>query len=146
MYPWQSALINELALPANNRSIVWYADLLGGSGKTQLCRYMVSKLERVLFFTSTRGTDAYYHIIKARFTPRIVLVNLARGGEGKINYAMFENVKDGIIFSGKYETGSKIFASPHVIVFANWLPDMAMLTEDRWVIRHLEQNRLRNIQ
>jgi len=49
-------------------------------------------------------------------------------------------LKDGVVFSGKYEGGARLFPPPHVIIFANFLPDFTKLSADRWVIRTLLNN------
>jgi len=42
-----------------------------------------------------------------------------------------EELKDGVLFSGKYESKTKIYDIPHVIVFANFLPKENALSKDR---------------
>jgi len=49
-------------------------------------------------------------------------------------YTIIEKLKDGCLFSGKYQSHSKIFDSPHVIVFANFKPDLTKLSIDRWKV------------
>jgi len=52
--------------------------------------------------------------------PKIVIFNFSRGLEERVNYNAIEAVKDGLIFSGKYESKTKIFNSPHVVIFCNF--------------------------
>jgi len=45
-----------------------------------------------------------------------------------------ESIKNGLIVNTKYETGSKLFNSPHIIVFSNMSPDVSAMSMDRWKI------------
>jgi len=55
-----------------------------------------------------------------------------------IQYDFLEEVKNGYLFSPKYESRVKRLATtPHVIVFMNEHPDMAKLSEDRYSITTL---------
>ena len=47
-------------------------------------------------------------------------------------YATIENLKNGMIFSGKYGSETKFFNQPLVFVFSNWLPDIEKFSVDRW--------------
>lgn len=140
LYDWQRELLEELTGRTNDRSIVWYTDPNGGTGKTQLCKHVLGTLPGVCYLTGAAGKDIAHQIVKARCDPRIVLCNFARSSEGNTSYAALEAAKDGLVFSGKYEGGVRMFPSPHVIVFANWSPDITQLSLDRWKIRRLEPN------
>jgi len=93
-----------------------------------------------LFLSSAAGKDMCHQIVKSKFNPNTILVNLSRQSEGAFSYASLECIKDGLVFSGKYEGGTRLFPKPHIIVFSNWFPDLAKLTLDRWCIRELRNN------
>jgi len=140
LYGWQSTLLEELRGQPDMRSVVWYMDPEGGCGKTALCRYMVKNLPHTMFVSSGAAKDITYQVIKSTWDPAQVIFNLPRTAEGGMSYAAIESLKDGLVFCGKYEGGVKLFPPPHVIVFANFMPDMTKLSLDRWVIRHLLNN------
>lgn len=140
LYDWQRELLAELGGQPDRRTVIWYYDPQGGCGKTELCRYICAKYENALFLTSAAGKDLVHQIIKAKNDPRIVIMNISRQAEGKLSYASIESIKDGLVFSGKYEGGTRLFARPHIVIFSNWYPDIAALTPDRWDIRELLQN------
>jgi len=94
-------------------------------------------MSSVLYLGAGNAKDLQFQVIRCTFTPQIVLFNFTRALEGHVSYTAIESVKDGLVFSGKYEGGTKIFKSPHVIVFSNWHPDVTQLTRDRWEIIQL---------
>lgn len=140
LYVWQRDLLGELAGVPDKRAILWYFDYQGGCGKTELCRYLVAKLDAVLYLTSASGKDLVHQVVKAKNDPRIVVMNLPRSAEGKFSYASIESIKDGLVFSGKYEGGYRLYPHPHLVIFSNWRPDETQLSLDRWRIRELLQN------
>lgn len=70
---------------------------------------------------------------------RTVIFDLPRCCLDRVNYAAIENLKNGHIVNFKFETGSKLFNPPNVVVFANKPPEtLELLSVDRWVIKELK--------
>jgi len=142
LYQWQRELLAELKEQPDDRTILWYTDMDGGSGKTAMARYLLETFKtRALYLCGGATKDILHQVIKAKEDPLLLVFNLARSQEGKVAYQAIETCKDGLVQSGKYEGGMRMFRPPHVLVLANWFPDIAALSADRWVIRELRNNR-----
>lgn len=142
LYAWQTELLVELRGDPHPRQIIWYFDAQGGSGKTAFSKFAMTTLPGTMFFSGGKFADISHLVIRSKFDPRTVIMNLPRSCEGKISYGAIEAIKDGIIQSGKYEGGCRIFAPPHVIVMANFMPDLTQLSLDRWEIRDLHEGNI----
>lgn len=127
---WQQKLLDEVQKPANDRKIIWYHDEAGNSGKTWLSKLLFVE-HGAAYFTNSKTADITY----AYQGEPIVIFDFSRSNEDMINYGAIETVKNGIMFSGKFEARTKLFKSPHVIVMANFAPNRAMLSADRWDVR-----------
>lgn len=131
---WQQSLADELDSEPDDRKIIWYYDEIGKSGKTVFCKWL-------MYHRNAMGytCGGYKDIAHAYNYQKIVCFNYTRALESDdhINYSAIESLKDGLMFSSKYESGCKIFDSPHVVIFSNKLPDFSKLSMDRWDIRIL---------
>jgi hypothetical protein len=55
-----------------------------------------------------------------------------------LQYRFLESLKDRFVFSTKYESKLKIIPDiPHIVVFANEIPDTTKMTSDRFNIKRL---------
>lgn len=138
---WQKYLVDELAQEPGDRKIIWYVDEKGGQGKTCLCKKLCIENGDCIYVNG-KANDMKFAIaqrVEAGNPPRICLLDFTRCTEGRISYEGLESIKNGIFFSGKYESGMVIYNSPHVVCFANFWPERSQLTEDRWDIRPMEQ-------
>lgn len=133
LYDWQERIVHIAKQKPNDRVIHWFWEKNGCTGKTTLCKYLAVKYDAVVL-NNCSSRDGSFALPN---DPKIVVVNLTRSNEGHINYGLLEAIKDGLIFSPKYESKMKIFNSPHVFVFANCEPDTAMMSKDRWIIHEL---------
>ena len=51
-----------------------------------------------------------------------------------------ESIKDGILYDTRYRTQQKFIESPQIIVILNHLPELDLLSTDRWKIMVLKSN------
>lgn len=125
----------------DDRAIHWVWDERGSSGKTSLAKHLYMKYPERTLYCSGKGNDVKYAVaehIKLYKQLDIAIFGYPRHLERFVSYGALESVKDGIFFSGKYESGTVIFATPIVIVFANFPPDESALSSDRWQIYEIE--------
>lgn len=130
---WQKKVIELIKKEPDPRKIHWYYDEEGGKGKTTLSKYLIYNYN-ASYVRNAKTADIAYSL---KDNPKVVIFDLSRSNEDRINYGAIESVKDGLIFSSKYESKLKIFNSPHVIVFANTEPNLSKLSNDRWDIIEL---------
>ncbi|AXH75570.1 MAG: putative viral replication protein [Cressdnaviricota sp.] len=137
LYDWQQTIVDLLKTKPDKRTIHWFWEPVGNRGKTELCKYILTQFQHVQYFTGGEAKDIAFQIINETWTPKIVIFDFPRTSEGKVSYNSIESVKNGLVQSGKYKGGRKIFNAPHVIIMANWGPDTSRLSDDRWHIVHL---------
>lgn len=136
LHAWQHGLLDDIREEPDDRKVIWYTDLAGGAGKSAFTKYMVVHHE-ALALNNAKSSDVAFALASRKKSPRCVIFNFTRSSDGRLNYAVIEAIKDGLIFSGKYESRTLVFDAPHVICFANFDPDETQLSRDRWDIRTL---------
>ncbi|KAK3106809.1 hypothetical protein FSP39_000241, partial [Pinctada imbricata] len=68
---------------------------------------------------------------------RLVVFDLTRDDKPNVNYTLIEHLKNGVLFSTKYQSHVKTFAFCKVLCLANFAPDLDKLSADRWDVWHL---------
>lgn len=138
LYPWQKSIEDIYLTEPDERKIYWYWEPDGNCGKSAFIKYMVVK-HKCLFCSGGKYTDIMNLVFNQDMNVcKAILFDIPRANAGNISYASLESIKNGLVCNTKYETGCKVFNSPHVFVFANKEPDnMDMLSQDRWVITKL---------
>lgn len=138
-YDWQLMLFQILTGRADNRTIYWYWEAIGNVGKSAFAKLMCARYDALI--VSGKAADINCGIAGFKeekgYFPDIIIVDCPRGNIRHMNYAAIEQVKNGLVFSGKYESKQLIFNPPHVVVFANEPPIRDMYSEDRWRVIEL---------
>lgn len=134
-YIWQANLIEELSRPPkNDRSIIWFNDPIGGHGKSKLADYIELHLDAE---SLENGRSADMSCAWQR--KPIVVIDLVRSLQEHVNYGAIEAIKAGKFMSTKYDSAMKRrWGDTHVVVFANWPPDMSKMTHDKFDIRSID--------
>lgn len=141
--PWQQMILDIIETEPDERTIWWVHDGEGNSGKSFLTKYICCTYD-VIIGTGKKG-DVFHQICKLdqddKEIPKIIILDIPRDTDADdINYGAIEQIKNGLIFSGKYEGGQVLFDEPHVIVFSNYLPKRGKWSDDRVRLIELDNN------
>lgn len=135
---WQQNVIDIVESKADDRSIHWFHEPNGNTGKSFLAKYLYLKYNCII---ADGKKDNVFNQVNMWLQkhpeddPKIILLDIPRYNKDYINYGTLEKLKDGLIYSGKYEGGVCIFDAPHVIVFSNSEPEYKKLSLDRWKVK-----------
>lgn len=136
-YGWQLEVINIINTEPDERTVHWFWEATGKVGKSALTKYLVARKQAVI--GNGKANDIFHNISK-NIGLKLFVCDVPRENIHLINYGAIEMVKNGLIFSGKFDSGQYIFNSPHVFVFANIPPDERHLSQDRWHIVEVKTN------
>lgn len=137
--PWQAEVLRMAEEEPDERSIVWVVDKKGGSGKTTLARHICKTYNGIC--VGGKVGDVLYAATEGNFD--VFCVNAARDTTEGFPYAALEQLKDGMWFSGKYESKGKMLDyNVHIFVFSNTYPDWGKYTADRWRVHEVIEGAL----
>ena len=125
-YIWQQEILDVLSGPADPRKIFWVYDPAGNHGKTYLAKHLVDKYD-AYYTNGGKSVDLTY----AYAGQPVVVFDYVRESKDFVGYGVIEQLKNGILMSTKYESVTKRFPVPHVIVFANFKPEDGKFSGDR---------------
>lgn len=128
---WQFDLLAFCHSPSHPRQVRWYHDATGGLGKSYFCRTFGHRISYII--TGGKHADIFYAYNHEPF----VFFDWPRSAEDTFPYGVVEAFKNGYFLSTKYESVPVKFQPPIVIIFANFEPDLAKLSQDRWEIINL---------
>lgn len=129
---WQVDILAEIANLPHDRLIHWYWSEEGGTGKTSFCKYLVVKHKAMI--TGGKAADVRNCVVdwmnkSGGETPELVCINIPKSFNAEyVSYEGFENIKDMLFYSGKYEGGMVCGNPPHLFIFANFPPDESKMT------------------
>ncbi len=116
--PWQKWVVSMMEFQGDRR-VLFVVDEAGGLGKTWLTKWYHVNLEAAVYTTTKRGDVAYAYNGESG-----VIFDLSRSQLEKINFDTIESLKNGMIFSTKYESRLKLYQPPRVVVFMNKRPEL----------------------
>ena len=141
LWPWQREVRDIIMKEPDERTIHWFYDHEGGTGKSKLARYLVIKHRALCVAGAAKDMKhvvAKYCLSHAGAGPEIVILDIPRAKLNKMSYAGIEEVKNGLMCSEKFDSEMVVFNHPHVIIFANEEPKWHLASKDRWNVRRIE--------
>lgn len=145
---WQKEIVDLYHTKPNKRSIYWYWSREGGVGKSEMIEHLFYNYDDIIIITGS-SRDAKYAVkawcesVKWKRSPKMIIYDIARNQDSdRISYQAIEDMKNGVKACTKYESCNYMTARPHVIVFANQLPDYNKMSQDRWIVENIDDQEL----
>lgn len=138
LHDWQKHLEESLSEEADDRKVVFVVDKAGGQGKTWFGKWYCKNHVDAQYMEPAKKADMAYAL---QDNLRVLFLNVTRTTDSKNQeylYSFVESVKDGMVFSPKYESRTKYFEKVHVVVMMNQDPNLELLSEDRYVLIELK--------
>lgn len=135
---WQKNILDILDKKPDKRKIYWYYEETGNVGKSYLCKYLA--LTKNVIIASGKQADIFNQVLTTLNETgevNIILLDVPRTVNDYISYSAIEQLKNGCLYSGKYEGGQCLFKIPHIICFSNEEPRLESLSADRWCINRI---------
>lgn len=139
---WQKEMIEIAESPPDDRKIHWFWETAGNIGKSFAAKYLYMKWDAIV---ADGKKENVFNQVKLWLDthpesehPKLVILDVPRYNKDFINYGALEALKNGFMYSGKYEGGVCVFDHPHVFIFANEPPDESAMSSDRWIIKHIQ--------
>lgn len=134
LYPYQIEIAELMNKEPDDRKIIWYFDPIGCKGKTTIAKHLCIKYPKQVLYLSGKANDIKYGVANFVKTNKLKMVvfDFTRSMEEYVSYEALEAIKNGIFYNGKYESEMVVYDIPHVVVLANFRPDLTKLSADRW--------------
>jgi hypothetical protein len=136
---WQQCLVDALRLPADDRTVLFNIDRIGGAGKTKFCQFLPYWLPDHTICVMRPGKVADMAML-VDVNADIFIIDCPREATDFVQYRIMEELKDGYVSSPKFHSTTLVLRkSPvHVVVFMNDDPDMSKLSLDRYQVVDLK--------
>jgi hypothetical protein len=135
LHEWQEDLLKKLEQEPDDRTVIFIVDKGGNNGKTWFAHWYAQRNKDCQVICPGKRADMAYIL---RTDIRVLILDAPRSKQGEyLQYDFLEDVKNGYIFSSKYESSIKQFKSPHLVVLMNEAPDLTKLSSDRFDITYL---------
>lgn len=139
LYPWQQDVMNWLNAP-NDRWIDIIYDPLGNCGKSIFAEYLEStghaedippmrEMEKIMGWVATRPIKKLYTVDMPR--------GMKKDKLGEF-YSGLECIKNGRAYDWRHQAASIRFDRPRIVVFTNMLPDLELMSIDRWKLWRMQ--------
>lgn len=150
-YPWQEQVFQEIQQPADDRHVIWCYDKTGNTGKSKFALHLMgldyeTKHSDYLVISQCGGLKDYATILQGAlsfgWTSKAIIFDFSRELEDHKIFSPIEKTKDRVMNTIKYQGKPIVLPQyPHVYIFANFLPDVDKLSQDRWIFREITQEK-----
>ena len=133
LYPWQQHITTNIdKFEMRNINLIY--DETGNSGKSLFCEYLEYNFD-VEEVPPFRLMDDIFQWVCGCPGKKIYIFDMPRGmKKDKLGdfYSGIEIIKNGVAYDKRYTRKKIRFDRPQIYVFTNTLPEMSLMSADRW--------------
>ena len=149
LYPWQKQVVAIAKGPPEFRKIHFIYDPIGDAGKSIFAEWMEyhDLAEDVPTFTLME--DLLQFVSSCCFGKKCYMIDMPRGmKKERLSgfYSGIEVLKNGRVYDKRHKGMKRRMNRPHIIVYSNCLPNLKLLSADRWVIWQMMPNHSLSLQ
>jgi len=133
---WQQDLYQRLIHAPDDRKVIFVVDYKGNKGKSWFAKYYMTLHDNAYLGRPGKHADMVYQLPDYM---RVCFLDCTRQKVEFMPYTFLEELKDGVVFSSKYESCIRRYPNMHVVVLMNQKPDMTQLSEDRYEMIYLDK-------
>ena len=141
-YPWQQTLLDIIEVD-DDRYINLILDVHGNIGKSIMEEYI--EYHQLGFgIPCMRVMEDIMQFCFSFRAQKTYLIDMPRGmKKDKLGdfYAGLECLKNGVVYDKRYTGKKRRFDRPQVVVFTNTLPELSLMSMDRWRIYEMQPDR-----
>jgi len=143
-YPWQKFISALVKTTPDDRSIYWFYEREGKTGKSKFAKTMAYHNPKVCMTTATKSADILTCVEKHYNT---YIFDFPRSLGDFTPFNALEQLKNGYITDCKLKKAGRtlMFQPPHIIIFSNHEPNIEKLSKDRWKIYNIVDNDLTEV-
>lgn len=133
---WQKAVIDEIEMKPDDRTINVIVDDKGNMGKSFLVGWL-SVHNKARKIPQQKDIRDIMRLVMDAPKSRCYFIDLPRAISERDQhsiYAGLEELKNGYAYDDRYHFKEEWFEPPHVWVFSNKRPNVGLLSKDRWII------------
>lgn len=142
LYPWQEDL-KDLSCKWDTRHIDYIFDPVGNHGKSIYTMYMGSYRHANIILFVNNFKDMLRMVMDMPVRGCYIMDMPRAIGKEHLQqlYSAIECVKNGYAYDDRYKFKCRYFDCPNIQVFGNVMPDLAMLSVDRWRIWTISEDK-----
>lgn len=133
---WQQKVVDMIKAEPNDRDVNIIVDNQGKKGKSYMC-LRLSALGEAQRVPQQKDARDIMRMVMNLPKKRCYFIDLPKGTSERdqnSTYAAIEEIKNGYCYDDRYNFKQEFFEPPHVWVFTNQMPNVKLLSIDRWKI------------
>jgi len=143
LLPWQQTLF-DISKVENDRIIHYVYDNVGNIGKSVFTRWMMCNGHAQMLPMINDSKDIMRMVMDMPRSKTYIMDMPRAINKDRLFqlYGGIEMVKGGYCYDDRYHFRQELFDPPNLIIFSNALPEVSMLSKDRWMILTVQNGTL----